>query len=139
MAVQKLGASFVSRDGHIYGMDSDADVTIYSDKRVVVNEYGVAPMKYESKLTVDADGAIHLQLKDYHAKWPAMYLYNLPKGSFFLFPADKSPRFRMGGSGRGDVDRRDDALLAVSKDAVRRVGLREFGGGEGGLLFEGRG
>ena len=95
LSTQSRGARFVSRNGRLYGMDSDAEITLRSDKQVEVTEDGYARQTYKGTLSVDVDGSIHLVLADYAAQWPVMYLYRKSKGSF-LFPADKDPAFRMG-------------------------------------------
>jgi hypothetical protein len=96
----KSGAAFGSRNGHYYGMDSDATIVLMKDKQVVVEEDGVAVQTYKGTFTVDDSGAIHVELKDYRAKWPDMYLYQDKKGTF-LFPTDKNPGFRLGDRGAG--------------------------------------
>jgi len=95
LSAQSAGATFVSRNGRMYGMDSDAKITLNSNKQVEITEYGYAVQTYKGTYSVDATGAIHVKLRDYRAKWPAMYLYNSPKGTL-LFPADKDPAFRVG-------------------------------------------
>ena len=95
LSAQSTGATFVSRNGRMYGMDSDAKITLNSNKQVEVTEYGYAPQTYKGTYSVDDTGAIHVELRDYRAKWPTMYLYNSPKGTL-LFPTDKDPAFRVG-------------------------------------------
>jgi hypothetical protein len=92
-ANQVKGATFVSRNGKMYGMDSDALITFAKDKQVEVTEFGYAPQTYKGTCTVDASGAIHVELRDYRAKWPDMHLYQNAHGTF-LFPTDKNPAFR---------------------------------------------
>src|SRR5262245_18763210 len=79
----------------MYGMDSDAKITLSSNKQVEVTEYGYAVQTYKGTYSVDGAGAIRVELRDYRAKWPTMYLYTSPKGAY-LFPTDKDPAFRVG-------------------------------------------
>jgi hypothetical protein len=94
LSAQSAGAAFVSHNGRMYGTDCDAKITLERNKQVEVTEYGFAVQTYRGTCSVDATGAIHLELRNYHAKWPAMYLYNSPNGTF-LFPTDKDPEFRV--------------------------------------------
>ena len=101
------GAAFVSRNGHMYGMDSDAFVVFKKDAQVEVTEFGIAPQTYKGTFVVDVSGAIRVTLKDYPSKWPDVYLYIDGKGAL-LHPTDKDPSFRMGGRG-GAVETREMA------------------------------
>lgn len=96
LSSQQDGAVFVSRDGKMYGMDSDAKVILRSKGRAEVFEYGYVGQRYSGTYRVEGSGAIHLQLKSYRGEWPDMYLYKLSSG-IYLFPTDMDPQFRMGG------------------------------------------
>jgi len=69
---QKGNAVFSSRDGHSYGMDSDSIISFEAKGSVVLGEYGYAYQGYRGTYTVDNSGAISVELKGYHAKWPRM-------------------------------------------------------------------
>src|SRR6478735_8846499 len=96
ISAQPSGVTFVSRNGHMYGMDSDATITLTKNNQTEVTEFGYAPQTYNGTYTVDASGAIHVALRHYPAKWPSMYLYTDKRGAI-LHPADQDPSFRMGG------------------------------------------
>ena len=89
-------ATFVSRGGRMYGMDSDAQITFVDSQRVEVTECGYSIETYKGSFFVDASGAIHVTLRGYPAKWPRMYLYQDAKGAF-LFPTGQNSSFRVGG------------------------------------------
>ena len=95
-AHRKTGATFISRNGRMYGMDSDAGITFRNNNRVEVTEFGYAADCYQGTFLIDALGAIHLKLRAYPAKWPGMYLYQDMDGAL-LFPADGDSSFKMGG------------------------------------------
>jgi hypothetical protein len=90
------GVTFVSRNGRMYGMDSDAKITLKANNQAEVTEYGFAPQDYMGTYFVDASGAIHVSLRRYRAKWPTTYLRKDKRGAI-LFPTDQDPSFRMGG------------------------------------------
>jgi hypothetical protein len=95
---QKLPVTFVSRNGHLYGMDSDARVTIEADGHVAVDEFGVAPMTYKGTYKFDDTGTISVKLDGYQSKWPTMQLYTTAKAAW-LMRSDKKPNFNMGDRG----------------------------------------
>ncbi len=90
------GITFVSRDGRMYGMDSDARITLKAESQTEVTEFGYAIQTYNGTYAVDEQGAIRVSLRHYPAKWPTMYIYSNKKTAW-LFPADRDPSFRMGG------------------------------------------
>lgn len=91
-------ATFVARNGRMYGMDSDAIVRFLNEQKVEVIELGVAPMTYTGSFSVNEAGVIHLALDKYPAKWPDMFLYSGATG-VFLNPTDNDPSFKLGGRG----------------------------------------
>ena len=96
IAAHPAGVTFVSRNGRMYGMDSDARITLTANNFTEVTEFGYAPQSYQGTYSVDASGAIHVSLRHYTAKWPSMYLYTDKRGAI-LHPTDQDPSFRMGG------------------------------------------
>ena len=96
ISAQPTGATFVSRNGHMYGMDSDANITLSKNNQVEATEFGYTVQTYTGTYSVDASGTIHVLLRHYPAKWPSMYLYKDRRGAV-LYPTDQNPSFRMGG------------------------------------------
>jgi hypothetical protein len=92
---QPAGVTFVSRNGRMYGVDSDARITLTKNNQTEVTEFGYAPQTYNGTYSLDASGAICLSLRHYPAKWPSMYLYTDKRGAI-LHPADQDASFRMG-------------------------------------------
>ena len=98
-SAQPAGVTFVSRNGRMYGMDSDARITLTKNNQTEVTEFGYAPQTYNGTYSVDASGAIRVSLRRYPAKWPTMYLYTDKRGAI-LHPTDQDPSVRMGGRAR---------------------------------------
>ena len=96
ISAQPDGVTFVSRNGRMYGMDSDARITLTKNNQTEVTEFGYAPQTYHGTYSVDASGAMHVSLRRYPSKWPSMYLYTDRRGAI-LHPTDQDPSFRMGG------------------------------------------
>ncbi|HEY5893204.1 MAG TPA: hypothetical protein VIT91_08245 [Chthoniobacterales bacterium] len=96
ISAQPAGVTFVSRNGRMYGMDSDARITLTRNNKTEVMEAGYTPETYNGTYSVDASGAIHVSLRRYPSKWPSMYLYTDKRGAI-LHPTDQDPSFRMGG------------------------------------------
>jgi hypothetical protein len=98
IAARKLPITFSSRNGHYYGMDSDASLTIEKDGHVTVLELGVAPMTYEGTYDIDDSGTISLKLPNYKATWPTMHLYTTAKDAW-LMRSDQKTDFNVGDRG----------------------------------------
>ena len=90
------GAKFESHNGHWYGADSDAVITLFADRQVKVTEFGYAVQTYKGTYSVDASGAIHVSLRHYFNKWPIMYLYTDRRGAL-LNPANQDETYRLSG------------------------------------------
>lgn len=87
MAAQPAGMRFVSHNGHMYGLDSDAQINLARNKQAEVTEYGDAVATYQGTYSVDAAGAIHVSLRHYPARWPSMDLRRDRQGAI-LFSTD---------------------------------------------------
>jgi len=96
IAAHSSGITFTSRNGRMYGMDSDAKITLRGNNQTELTEFGFAPQTYHGTYSVDSSGAIRVSLRNYPSKWPSMYLYNDKQGAI-LYPVDQDPSFRMGG------------------------------------------
>lgn len=63
---------FHSRDGMLYGMDSDSVISLEKDNRVIVGEYGYTYQGYRGNYSVSDHGVIKITLEGYRGKWPYM-------------------------------------------------------------------
>jgi hypothetical protein len=90
------GVTFVSGNGHMYGTDSDARITMKADHEVELTEYSDAVGTWHGTYSVDVTGAIRVSLRHYPGRWPALYLRRDRQG-VILFPNDQDPSFRVGG------------------------------------------
>ena len=93
LSAQSVGATFFNFNGGqrvVY--DLSVEIALSSNKKVKVVEYGLGLSKYFGTYSVDTAGAIHIELRNYHDKWPDMYLYSNHNG-IFLFPTDKKLAF----------------------------------------------
>jgi hypothetical protein len=96
-AAKKI-ALFSSRDGNHYGMDSDALIAFGPGGKVVLEEFGVAPMGYGGNYSVQEGGTITVVLKGYRGKWPPMKMARDGK-TLRLYNATGSTGLIMGGRG----------------------------------------
>ncbi len=83
-------ATFVSHNGHLLGMDNDAQVTLKPQRQAELTIFGVGVSTYRGTCQTDASGLIKLNLKDYRSEWPEMYLFRNAK-SALLLRRDQSP------------------------------------------------
>lgn len=67
-------ATFGSRDGSNFGMDSDSTLRFGADGRVELIEAGVSVRRYHGIHRTDEAGVIHCEFARYHAEWPPMIL-----------------------------------------------------------------
>ena len=88
--------TFVSHDGHMYGLDCDARLTLKKNNQSEVSEFSDALNRYQGSYFVDDTGAVQVALRRYPKKWPSMYLYADTRGAF-LFPSDRNPPVKVGG------------------------------------------
>ncbi len=93
-------ATFISRNGRMYGMDSDTQITLISNSKVEVTEFGVGIMSYKGEYTTDDTGLIRVTLNGYGSKWPEMYLFR-STDSAILLRRDQKPGFNLGDRGAG--------------------------------------
>ncbi|MBB5031185.1 energy transducer TonB [Prosthecobacter vanneervenii] len=89
---------FVSRDGKIYGMDSDSVISFEPEGRVVLGEFGAGIAGYGGTYQVAKDGSVSISLKGYRAKWPEMRFSN-ELGKMRLYAPKSGDGFVMGGRG----------------------------------------
>ncbi|MDZ4404592.1 hypothetical protein [Prosthecobacter sp.] len=89
---------FVSRDGKMYGMDSDSVISFEPDGKVVLGEYGVGIAGYRGTYQVAKDGSVSIALKGYVAKWPDMRFSN-ELGKMRLYAHKDGDGFVMGDRG----------------------------------------
>ncbi len=95
--------TFVSRNAHRYGMDSDARITLAKNHQIQLTEYGDAVATFQGTYSVDTAGAIDVALRHYPGRWPRMYLREDRRGAI-LFPIDQDPSFKLGGrAGEGET------------------------------------
>ena len=90
--------TFVSRGGQMAGMDSDSQIVFYDDGRVSMTEYGVGPVTYNGKYTVNEDREITLHLENYPSEWPRMVIRK-HAGDILLFRSDGAAGLEFGGRG----------------------------------------
>ena len=86
MTAQKEGwvTTFGSRAGVFEGTDSDGSITFLDGNRVVVTEFGYAILEWEGTYSVDRDGLISCELRDYEFDWPKMELRKAD-GKYLLY------------------------------------------------------
>lgn len=89
---------FVSRDGKMYGMDSDSVISFEPNGEVVLGEFGVGIAGYRGKYDVAKDGSVSVTLKGYRAKWPEMKFSN-ELGKMRLYAHKDGDGFVMGDRG----------------------------------------
>lgn len=88
--------TFLSRQGEFAGMDSDTGITFRDDRTFTLIEMGLGRQEYSGKVTVEDDGAIVLDFKDYPRSWPTMRFERLGD-SCFLHRVDGETGFIFGG------------------------------------------
>ena len=88
--------TFTSRGGSYAGMDSDSSITFYDGGRVLLTEYGYAPVDYRGTYEFDEEGEITLDLKEYPKAWPKMRIKTDNK-RILLYRSDDSTKFDFGG------------------------------------------
>lgn len=89
---------FVSRDGKMYGMDSDSVISFEADGKVVLGEFGAGIAGYRGTYEVAKDGSVSIVLKGYEAKWPVMK-FSSEVGKMRLYAHKDGDGFVMGGRG----------------------------------------
>lgn len=89
---------FVSRDGKMYGMDSDAVISFELDGKVVLGEFGAGIAGYRGTYEVAKDGSVSIALKGYRSKWPKMK-FSSEVGKMRLYAHKDGDGFVMGDRG----------------------------------------
>jgi hypothetical protein len=91
-------AIFCSRDGKLYGMDSDSVVSFGKENSAVIGEYGYTYKGYSGTYAVSDVGIISIALKGYRGNWPEMRIAK-EKNATRLYTNSGSTRFVVGGRG----------------------------------------
>jgi len=95
LLVQNKELCFISRDGKLYGMDSDSKIVLTTNHLVKVIEYGFVVEKYTGQYAIDTNGVISLTLERYRSSWPKMALW-ASGPNYYLHPLSGRSGFTMG-------------------------------------------
>lgn len=76
-------------------MDSDTELTFYSDGTVHMFEWGFTLMSYKGTYALRPDGRIRVAFNDFDRDWPVMVLY-AQADSLLLRPENPRDAFVMG-------------------------------------------
>ncbi len=94
--------TFRSRSGNMYGVDSDSELTFFSDGKVEMAEYGYGLKYYYGNYTILNDKSILLSLINYPGIWPIMKMAVCDK-EVYLYAQSGKNGLELGGRG-GSVE-----------------------------------